>query len=545
MQRVGFNFLKRHALACAAVALAGVSTASPGYSAEPVLSGKELINNKCASCHAAQGDGRWFRISDGRRTPEGWDMTVVRMGYAHGVKLTTEERQQVVKYLADNFGLAPSETAEHRYVLERRPNFIEKPGNALVDNTCARCHSAARIAVQRRTEDDWRRLVNFHVGQFLSIEYSAGGRDRNWFDIASKDVAQLLGRLNGYESNAWSEWKAAPAADPSGRWRLAGYRPGWGAYEGEAEIRRSAEGEDRYELSTTLRYADGRGETAQGRSIVYGKHEWRASLKSADGTPIQQVLSIAPGGRRMSGRWFLAEQDVLGGDLVAVRADAQAPATVLSVSPAALRAGSTQQLAIHGANLAGDVVLGPDLRVVKVVSRDADKVVLEVAARAGARDGRRSVRVGEAQLAGGLSVYRKLDYLKVEPEHPMTRLGGNGGSRAAMPAQLEAVGYAVGPDGKRGTRDDVRIGALPAQWSLENLTPAAAEMGDADFAVGRMEPNGLFWPADAGPNPKRKFGTNNAGELKATARVTEGARVLSGSVPLFVTVQRWNDPPIR
>jgi quinohemoprotein amine dehydrogenase len=545
MPRIGIRPFNRHALAGAAAALVGVCAASPSFSAQPVLSGQELINNKCAACHAAQGDGRWFRISDGRRTPEGWNMTVVRMGYAHGVKLTPEEQQQVIKYLSDNFGLAPSETAEHRYILERRPNFIEKPGNALVDNTCARCHSAARIAVQRRTEDDWRRLVNFHVGQFPSIEYSAGGRDRNWFDIASKDVVQVLGRLNGYETSAWRAWKSTPAADPSGRWRLAGYRPGHGAYEGEADIRRSPEGGDRYEVSTTLRYADGRSETAQGRSIVYTGHEWRATLKSADGTNIQQVLGIAPDGRRMSGRWFLAEQDVLGGDLVAVRADAQAPSAVLSVSPAALRAGSTQQLAIHGANLAGDVALGPDLQVVKLLSRDADKVVLEVAARAGAKDGVRSVRVGQAQLAGGLALYRKVDYLKVEPEHPLARLGGNGGSRAAMPAQLEAVGYAAGPDGKRGTRDDVRIGALPAQWSLDNLTPTAAEMGDADFAVGRMEPNGLFWPADAGPNPKRKFGTNNAGELKATARVSEGTRVLSGSVPLFVTVQRWNDPPIR
>jgi quinohemoprotein amine dehydrogenase len=543
MPRVGLRLFNRHALSWAAAALFGFSIATPSFAAEPVLSGKELINSKCASCHAAQGEGRWFRISEGRRTPEGWDMTVVRMGYAHGVKLTADERQQVVKYLSDNFGLAPSETGEHRYILERRPNFIEKPGNELVANTCARCHSAARIAVQHRTEDDWRRLVNFHVGQFPSIEYSAGGRDRNWFDIASKDVVQVLAKLNGYETTAWRDWQAAPAADPSGRWRLAGYRPGWGAYEGEAEIRRSAE--DRYELSTTLRYADGRSETAQGRSIVYTKHEWRASLKLADGTPVQQVLSIEPGGRRMSGRWFLESQDGLGGDLVAVRADAQAPAAVLSAQPAALRAGSTQQLTIHGANLAGEVALGPDLRVVNVLSRAADKVVLEVAARAGARDGLRSVRVGDAQLAGGLPVYRKVDYVKVEPEHPIARLGGNGGSRAKLPAQLEAIGYAAGPDGKRGTRDDVRIGALPAQWSLDNLTPTAAEMGDADFAVGRMEPNGLFWPADAGPNPKRKFGTNNAGELKATAKVTDGARVLSGSVPLFVSVQRWNDPPIR
>lgn len=547
MPRVGIRPIIRpfqsHALACAAAALLGLSGAAPSFSAEPVLTGKELINAKCASCHAAQGDGRWFRISDGRRTPEGWDMTVVRMDYAHGVKLTAEERAQVVKYLSDNFGLAPSETREHRYILERQPQYLEKQGNQLLTEMCVRCHSAARIGVQRRTEDDWRRLVNFHVGQFPSIEYSAGGRDRNWYDIASRDVVQVLARLNGYESAAWRDWQAVPAPDASGRWRLAGYRPGHGAYEGEADIRRS--GEDRYDLNVTLRWADGRSDTAQGSSIVYGKHEWRATLRQADGAQVQQVFSIEPGARRMSGRWFFSGQDALGGDLVAVRADAQAPSAVLSVAPAALRAGSTETITLHGANLAGEVSLGPDLRIVEVVSRDADKFVLKVAARAGARDGLRSVRVGTAQLAGGLPVYRKVDYLKVVPERPIARLGGNGGSRAKLPAQLEAIGWAVGPDGKRGTKDDIRIGALPAQWSLDNLTPAAAEMGDADFAVGRMEANGLFWPADAGPNPRRKFGTNNAGELKATARVADGNRSLSASVPLFVAAQRWNDPPIR
>ena len=368
MPRVGIRPFQTHALASAAAALLGLSSAAPSFSAEPALSGKDLINAKCASCHTAQGDGRWFRISEGRRTPEGWDMTIVRMGYAHGVQLTAEERQQAVKYLSDNFGLAPSESKEHRYILERQPQYLEKQGNQLVTDMCVRCHSAARIGVQRRTEDDWRRLVNFHVGQFPSIEYSAGGRDRNWYDIASKDVVQVLAKLNGYESAAWREWQTVPAPDAGGRWRLAGDRPGYGAYEGEADIRRSGNDLDRYDVTFNLRYADGRTETAQGRSIVYGKHEWRASLRQADGTEVQQVFSIEPGARRMSGRWFFSGQDALGGDLVAVRADAQAPAAVLSVVPAALRAGSTQEVTIHGANLAGDETLGPDLRVVEVVS---------------------------------------------------------------------------------------------------------------------------------------------------------------------------------
>jgi quinohemoprotein amine dehydrogenase len=534
---------KSYPVALATASLFSLTGVTPTSAAESVLSGKQIINSKCVTCHAAQGDNRWFRISDGRRTPEGWDMTVARMGYAHGIKLSPEERQAVVKYLADNFGLAPQEAQDRRYVLERRPNFLEHPGNEVVDNTCTRCHSAARIDLQRRTPEDWRRLANFHVGQFPSIEYSAGGRDRNWFEIASKDVVDVLAKLNAYDTPAWREWQAAPAADPSGRWRVAGYRPGWGPYEGEAEVQRS--GEDRYTATMTLRYADGRVERAQGQSLVYTKHEWRASLQQGDTGAVKQVLSIEPGGRRMAGRWFVADQDVLGGDLVAVRAGAQDPAAIVSVQPSALRAGTTQQVTIHGVNLDGDVHLGDDLRLLKVVERQRDKVVLEVEARAGAKDGMRSVRVGQAVLAAGLTMYRKVDYVKVEPEHAVTRVGGNGGLRAKMPAQLEAIGYAAGPDGKRGTKDDVRIGALPAKWSLDNLNATATELGDLKYAVGRMEPNGLFWPADAGPNPARKYGTNNAGELKATATVADGTRVLTGSAPLIVTLQRWNDPPIR
>jgi quinohemoprotein amine dehydrogenase len=52
-------------------------------------------------------------------------------------------------------------------------------------------------------------------------------------------------------------------------------------------------------------------------------------------------------------------------------------------------------------------------------------------------------------------------------------------------------------------------------------------------------------PAGAGPNPERRYGTNNAGELEVTATVSDGAARVKGSARLIVTVQRWNDPPIR
>ncbi|MCY1462302.1 quinohemoprotein amine dehydrogenase, alpha subunit [compost metagenome] len=69
-------------------------------------------------------------------------------------------------------------------------------------------------------------------------------------------------------------------------------------------------------------------------------------------------------------------------------------------------------------------------------------------------------------------------------------------------------------------------------------------MKDLEFA-GNLGSGGLFIPGDAGPNPKRKYSTNNAGELEVTASVDDAGRVVKASKPLIVTDQRWNDPPVR
>ncbi len=500
-----------------------------------------LVNSKCASCHAAKADGGWDRISESRRTPEGWDMTVARMSYAHGVKLAKEERGAIVKYLADAYGLAPDETAAHRYIVDRTPSVVEHPENKLVGDTCARCHSYGRIAVQRRTEDDWRKLVHFHVGQFPAIEIQAGGRDRNWFEIANGEVSVELGKQYGFESDSWKKWKAQKPADASGNWRLVGHRPGVGDYEGSATIERT--GADRYVVGMTLRYADGTVESAKGSAVVYSGHEWRATLKQGD-REVNHVMSLAAGGGELAGRWFEAGNDAIGGTMRAVRAGKGAKPVVLSAQPAMLRAGTRTRLAINGVGLDGDVQVGPGVKVLKVVERSADRVVVEVEAAKDAASGPREVKVGTARAADALTLYRQIDYVKITPEHPMARVGGGGGAMPKVPAQLEAVAYTAGPDGKPGSVDDVKLGAVSARWSLENLNEVAAAMQDLKYA-GRIEQNGLFVPNEAGPNPERKYKTNNAGELRVTAQVEDGSRTLKASAPLIVTVQRFNDPPIR
>ncbi len=42
-----------------------------------------------------------------------------------------------------------------------------------------------------------------------------------------------------------------------------------------------------------------------------------------------------------------------------------------------------------------------------------------------------------------------------------------------------------------------------------------------------------------------RYQTNNAGNLKVVASVQDGERTLQGEGHLLVTVQRWNNPPIR
>lgn len=525
--------------------ITGLAMSLIGNPAHAALSGEALVNSKCAVCHEAKGtqkgEHHWLRISESRRTPEGWDMTVARMIFAHGVKLAPDERSAIVKYLSDTYGLAPEETAGHRYIVERAPSVVEHFQSKLVGDTCARCHSYGRIAVQRRTEDDWRKLVHFHVGQFPAIEIQAGGRDRNWFEIATGDVARELNKLYGFETANWTKWKAKKPVDASGAWRLVGERPGVGAYEGTATITRN--GDDRYSVDMVLRYENGSVEAGKGNAIVYTGHEWRATVKQGD-REIRQVFSLGSDGVELNGRWFESNNDSVGGTLRAVRADPGAAPTVLSVQPTMVRAGARTTVAVNGVGLNGDIDFGPGVKVVKLVDRSAQRIVAEVEVAKNAASSAHDVKVGNASGAGLLKIYQQIDYVKVFPEHPMARVGGNGGAMPKVPAQLEAIAWAAGPDGKPGTADDVRLGTVPASWSVDNLNKAAAEMQDTKYA-GRIEQTGLFVPNEAGPNPARKYKTNNAGELKITATVKDGSRTVKGSAPLIVTVQRWNDPPIR
>jgi len=466
-------------------------------------------------------------------------MTIVRMMQLHGVEVSDAERATLVKHLADTQGLAPAETDGYRYILEREPSTFEEPSTDELGAMCARCHSYARVALQRRTEEEWRKLAHFHLGQYPTTEYQALGRDRNWWELASEQLPGELAELYPLETPEWAAWRERPTPDLAGRYRVIGEQPGRGAFEGTSDV--SADGEDTYSYQYEITYEDGTTESGDGLGILYTGYEWRGSTTIGD-SAIREVYRLAEDGSEASGRFFLADSDALGGPLRSVRMDGDS--RVLAVWPPYLRAGEATNLAIHGIGLDGAVTLGAGVTVQEVVSSDAETVVVRASADAGAASGPRTVSVGSADADALLTVYQSIDFLTVEPSYNIARVGGGGGPIPPVPAQFEAVAWLQGPDGQAGTDDDIEIGAMPAQWAVENFDEVAAQFDDAAFA-GEMQAGGLFMPAEAGPNPERPFDTNNAGNLKVIATVEDGGQTVTGEGQLLVTVQRWNDPPIR
>jgi quinohemoprotein amine dehydrogenase len=508
--------------------LAAVPHAAVATSDE--AAGPALVRTYCAGCHRETSRGQFDRISSIRKSPEGWVMTVFRMHNVHGVALPERERDAIVRHLADTQGLAPSESAAGRFALERRPNVRDLVVDSELDRMCGRCHTNARVSLQRRDAAEWLKLAHTHVGQWPSLEYQASGRDRPWWHIATTRLPGALATLYPFASPAWSAWRSRPAHDLSGRWIIAGRVPGRGAYYGTAQIRSTGDGA--YAATYSLHTVDGRTIVGTSSALLYTGYEWRGRA-SFDGRDTREVFAASEDGTRIAGRWFDADHAEDGGDWLAVRADA-AP-QVVAVEPQAVRAGTTATVVLVGPTLddVSSVEVGAGIAA-SIVERSPGALRVRLVIPKDAAPGRHRVAVGAA--SGALAVYRQIDRIDVTPDFGIARLGG--GRIAPVTAQFEARGFTRLADGS-----DLALGPLDAEWSAAPFDDEAARTRDALFA-GRLEPDGRFVPAVGGPNPAREFSGNNVGNLAIEARVRDGDRVLAARAHLVVTVQRWNTPPI-
>ena len=132
----------------------------------------------------------------------------------------------------------------------------------------------------------------------------------------------------------------------------------------------------------------------------------------------------------------------------------------------------------------------------------------------------------------------ELDALQVEPAFGIARVGDNGGSTPRVNAEFRAVGIDYGADGQPGTDDDLQLGYMDGvSWSVSPWDAIAERDQDVKFAGRMMEGSGIFLPADAGPNPERRMGTNNAGNLKVTASVRRGSMAPAAALSFWMELE--------
>jgi quinohemoprotein amine dehydrogenase len=529
----------------------------------------DLVIRKCSACHKADEKGRLTRISFRRTTPEGWEETIKRMVSLNHVKIEPAEARDVLRYLADNQGLAPEEAKPAAFEVERRQTDYSYATDKEADKdkkdterTCTACHSMGRVISQRRTKEEWELLIAMHRGYYWLSDFQAfrrvgppqrdpgpDGRPPDNRHPMDKAVAHLASAfpLNTPEWSAWAATMRAPRIQ--GTWALAGSQIGKGPVFGQVVIKAQGDAE-RAEFTTETTFTYVRtGETVnrRGRAIVYAGFQWRG--KSEDW---REVLFVDRDWRHADGRWFTGAYDEFGIDVRLERIGADP--IVLGVAQPMIKAGTAgQELRLYGANLpsrvtAADLNLGPGITVDRVTTATPTQLVAAINVSKETAPGRRSVFVAGATGSATVAAYSTIDFVKVSPQAGLARVGGANFPKQYQP--FEAVAYANGPDGKPNTKDDIELGVVDAKWSLEEYT-ATYDDDDKDF-VGTIEAStGLFTPNLDGPNPKRKHGTNNYGDVWVVATIqppyAPADRPMKARAHLLVTVPvylKWDQPEV-
>ena len=527
----------------------------------PVTS--QLVIDKCGACHTKDDKGNLTRISWERATPEGWQQAIKRMVRLNGLQLTPDEARQIVRYLSNEHGLAPEEARPAMYEVERRLIDEEVPDESM-RQACTICHSHGRARSWRRSKEDWDLLIAMHRGYFPLVDMQGFRRRPNLpnapppppgtdtRDPADKAV-DFLAKAYPLHTPEWAEWRASMRAPKlAGRWLVTGSQLGRGRIFGEMVIE-PAGSSDEFTTRAKLMYVkDGKTITTSGKSIVYTGYAWRGrSQLEGQKDAAREVMLIARDQSRMEGRWFWGGYDEFGIDITLRRAGNDP--VVFGLDRTSLKAGSTgARLRIFGDNLPSglkpeDLDFGSGVTVKRIAAQANGTVDVEVDVAAGAINGKRDVAVRRSVATGAFAVYDKIDYLKVIPEAAMARLGG--GPHPKGYQQFDAVAYNRGADNKPHTPDDVNLGTVDVDWSVEEFYAVFGD-DDKDF-VGTLSPTGLFTPALEGPNPKRKFNRNNYGDVWVVATLKsekdKDGRPMSGRAHMVVTIPlyvRWDQPEV-
>lgn len=571
-------------------------SATAARAADPALPGipidDELTISKCGGCHQRDANGVMRRISYIRTTPEVWQQAIKRMIRLNGLQATPAEVRSIVRYLSNNNGLAPEEMKNAFWEVEHRSDGFhgERVPDAALEKTCTMCHNIGRVLAQRRTREDYEKLIAMHIGLFPGSENTfrparpvpvpvsqaparlTVGQGQAGIELPRATAPPAPGAKSPGEiaieylatkqpliTPEWTAWRAAMRSPKlAGTWLLTGYHPGRGKVFGQVVIAPGAD-DDQFTTNIQLSYpSSGTTLKMSGPGIVYTGYSWRGRATSGPATAgagaapsvgpanaipteLRQAMMVSRAGNSMDGRWFWGAFGEFGIDVRLVRLGTEPVVSGTDLS--ALQSPSRRELKIYGGTFPSslkpaDVDLGKGVAVTRIVNASPSVITVEVEVAKGLSSGLRDISIRQATAVGALAVYDKVSYIEVAPNAKMARLGG-----VRYPKQFagfDAIAYASGADGKSHTADDVPLGPVPAKWSIEEFYTTPDD-DDVKF-VGKLDDSGLFTPNVEGPNPERKkqannFGTNNFGDVWVTASYTapDGAALQARSY-LVVTV---------
>lgn len=495
----------------------------------------DLVKNKCLTCHAVK-DGVADRISDVRKTPEGWQDTINRMQRLWGVQLTREESEQIVKELSYTNGLAPEEMERVMYWLtETGSTFEPVVGNESVQQSCLGCHAAGRALAQYRTEEEWMNMKDFHLAMNPSLVYQV--RDVNWAEVA-EEALKYLAEINKRDSEEWARWQEANIQyDVTGSWKIVGYQPGVGKYSGTAEI--SKRGDDFYE-KRTLYLTNGEEVNYAGTVRLYSGYSLRSSLEGNE-ERLRGVYNVKDNGQTIVGRWNKVGDRGIYADEIFYKVSEPA---LLDVWPQSLRVGSEATFRIIASGLPenitkDDIQVSGGLEVVDIVQQTHGDLWINLKASPSAKQGEATIKLAGVKQGVKLTLYEQIERLEVLPEFGLARIG-DGEDNYKQSVQFEAIGYTKGEDG-----EELSVGPVQVTWSLEEYYALGIEDDDINF-VGTIDPEtGLFTPAPSGPNPERFWSTNNVGNVSVvavykdplTGEEVKGSTFLIVSLPKYLNIK--------
>src|SRR2546425_7793533 len=595
-------FLKNWVLASAVALLAaGVVQAQAPIPAAGIPITHQLTIDKCQGCHPRDASGMMRRISYMRTTPEVWEQAIKRMIRLNSLVLKPEEAREILRYLSNNNGLAPEEAkpafweAEHRMFRDQSDKI---PDDAL-QHTCNYCHTIGRVLTQRRTRDDYEKLINMHLGLFPGAENQlrpgrpagpqagvpaaftapTGGNPsvappapepvNTNMCADGKDPADAaidyLSKAQPLMTPEWAAWKAVMRSPKlEGKWMLTGYQQGKGRIFGTVTIEAGPSPDD-FVTKVDIEYTStGAAVSRTGKGIIYTGYSWRGRSTAPTGTAAptdpsgaptewREALLVSRDGNTMEGRWFWGGYDEFGIDAHLTRIGTTP--MLAGVNTFALQSPSSSDLKVYGANFpadlkASDFDLGTGVTVTRVTRTSPSMATIAVQVASNLPVGIRDISLSRCTVERAIAIYDKVAYIKTMPDASMARLGGVVASKQY--AQFEAIAYAAGPDGKPGTADDIPLGPVPSKWSLSEFY-STPDDDDVRFVGTISQATGMFTPNIEGPNPERKkqsnnYGTNNYGDVWVDAEYTApGGNVMKARSYLVVTIPvyvRYDQPEV-